>query len=85
MNKTLTITAIALVAVVMGMSAITSAMAQGAPIGQCPKDFNMVALSAGNPELDKFDRNNNSFICAKSIPPEADIFVDDVIAASAPL
>ena len=81
MNKTIAITTITLVAVIMGMSAIAPAMAFQAEPDQtrplraiCPPDFEITTVGeAGDPA----DRNGNGIVCVKELPNRNSITIDD--------
>ncbi len=89
MNKTLTITVIALVAVVMGFSAVAPAIpmayshVSGAPHldGVCPEDTEklrwVISSDPGNPR----DKNGDTFVCIGILktPSEAVIIIDNSI------
>ena len=68
MNKTMTIAVIALVAVVMGMSAVVpnmNAYASHTPgTGECPGNFKHIDAGA---TWDDFDRNENGSVCTITI------------------
>jgi hypothetical protein len=74
MNKTLTITTIALVAVVMGMSAVAPMIPQAAaagswPTGFTPKSVEVIGSGA--------DHNENGLVCEKQLPNRQTIQIDD--------
>ncbi len=89
MNKTLVITTIALVAVVMGFSTIAPVLQQAfahdvteprgrTGLGGCPEDFQLVPITKGQHP----DHNFNGSVCLKSVSPcdacrGTPIFIDD--------
>ncbi len=88
-KKILTITTIALVAVVMGMSAIVPALPQaiashGAPGSEgftCPPDAGPVMwthLVATVPPGDHPDINGNGFVCKAKFPTLKIVIIDDI-------
>jgi len=75
MNKTLAISAITLVAVLMGISAVVPLIPQAAAEGFCPTGFSTVAITTLNEQV---DRNDNGTICAKELPNGDTILIDDI-------
>jgi len=74
MNKTMTITVITLVAVVMGISSVAPALASNI---NCPGDF-VQASTFENPDREDKDRNGNTFVCVKTLPNGNELIIDDI-------
>ena len=95
MNKTLVITAITLVAVVMGMSSVVPAIANHGGTGDCIPvelrfgDAKVIHRDAILPAESDIDRNGNGNVCGVNIPanenaPAFRFAFDDHIAAGPP-
>ena len=78
MNRTLAITTITLVAVVMGLSSVTPALGDS---GICKGGFSIIP-STGHEDK---DLNGNDFVCIKIIPtdPPREVVIDDIILPAA--
>jgi len=81
MNKTLAITAIVLVAVVMGMSSVVPLIPQAVAEKFCPTGFSPVAITTLNEHV---DLNRNGTICAKELPNGKTVLIDDIILRDIP-
>ena len=83
MNKTLTISVIALVAVVMGMSSIVPVLAGTDPVGSCRPNFtlkNPSDLGSEQERAERIDRNNDSWVCVSTFSatnPPPNIIIDN--------
>ncbi len=83
MNKTLTISVIALVAVVMGMSSIVPVLAGTDPVGGCRPNFTLMHpsdLGSYQERAERLDRNNDSWVCVSAFAatsPQPNIIIDN--------
>jgi len=83
MNKTLTISVISLVAVVMGMSLIVPVLAGADPVGGCRLNFTLEHpsdLGSDQYRAERIDRNNDSWVCVGAFAatsPQTNIIIDN--------